>query len=145
MSTRNSVLDLIKERIVILDGAMGSLLIDQGLEPGTPPEYWNVSHPERIQKIHSDYFNAGSDVVFTNTFGGSSMKLSAHKHGHSVEKYNKAAVELAREVCSEGATGENRSCPGPRRGRSPRKPSGPGRIRRSPPPDTKRPPQRAVR
>jgi 5-methyltetrahydrofolate--homocysteine methyltransferase len=94
-------MELVKERVVILDGAMGSLLIDQGLEPGIPPEYWNISHPEKIQKIHSDYFKAGADVVFTNTFGGSRMKLSAHKHGHSIEQYNKAAVELAKEICPE--------------------------------------------
>ncbi len=94
-------MELLQEKIVILDGAMGSLLIDQGLEPGTPPEYWNVSHPEKIQKIHLDYFKAGSDAVLTNTFGGSRMKLSAHKHGHSVDKYNKRAVELAREICPE--------------------------------------------
>ncbi len=80
---------------------MGSILIDQGLEPGTPPEKWNVSHPEKIQKIHLDYFNAGSDAVLTNTFGGSRMKLTAHKHGHSTEKYNQKAVELAREICPE--------------------------------------------
>ncbi len=80
---------------------MGSLLINQGLEPGIPPEYWNVSHPENIQKIHLDYFNAGSDAVLTNTFGGSGMKLSAHKHGNSVEKYNQKAVELVKEICPD--------------------------------------------
>ena len=94
-------MELLKERVVLLDGAMGSLLLDQGLEPGTPPEYWNVSHPEKIQQIHLEYFNAGSDAVLTNTFGGSGMKLSAHKHGHGVEKYNQKAVELAREICPE--------------------------------------------
>jgi len=98
---KKPILNLIDERVVILDGAMGSLLIDLGLEPGTPPEYWNVSNPDKIQKIHSDYFKAGSDVVLTNTFGGSAMKLSAHKHGHSVEKYNTAAVKLAQEICPE--------------------------------------------
>lgn len=101
MKFKKTILELIQERVVILDGAMGSLLINLGLEPGTPPEYWNISHPEKIQKIHLDYFNAGSDVVLTNTFGGSRMKLSAHKHGHSVERYNKKAVELAKEICPE--------------------------------------------
>ncbi|MHA1197820.1 MAG: homocysteine S-methyltransferase family protein [Candidatus Heimdallarchaeaceae archaeon] len=51
--------------------------------------------------IHLGYYNDGSDVVLTNTFGGSGMKLSAHKHGHSVEKYNVKAVELAKEICPE--------------------------------------------
>jgi 5-methyltetrahydrofolate--homocysteine methyltransferase len=80
---------------------MGSLLIDSGLKPGIPPESWNVTKPEKIQDIHLKYFRAGSDAILTNTFGGSRMKLSAHKHGHNVEKYNTKAVELVKEICSE--------------------------------------------
>ena len=101
MRNRKNILDLIKERVVILDGAMGSLLINQGLQIGIPPESWNVSNSELIQKIHLDYYNAGSDVVLTNTFGGSRLKLSAHNHGESVEEYNTKAVEIAREICPE--------------------------------------------
>ena len=96
-----SILELIKKRIVVLDGAMGSTLIAAGLKGGTPPESWNVEKPEIIKKIHSDYFAAGSDVVFTNTFGGTRIKLEAMKHGDKVEEYNTAAVEIAREVCPE--------------------------------------------
>jgi len=101
LTSKPTILDLIKNRIVVLDGAMGSMLIDQGLPPGTPPEYWNVSFPEKVQKIHKSYYDAGSDVVFTNTFGGSLLKLMAHKHGSSIEEYNKKAVELAKEICPE--------------------------------------------
>jgi 5-methyltetrahydrofolate--homocysteine methyltransferase len=101
LKSKPAILDLIKKRIVVLDGGMGSLLIDQGLPPGTPPEYWNVSHPDRVQKSHISYYDAGSDVVFTNTFGGSMLKLMAHKHGSSVEEYNKIAVDLVREICPE--------------------------------------------
>ena len=46
MENKKPILDLIQERVVILDGAMGSLLIDQGLPPGTPPEIWNVNNPD---------------------------------------------------------------------------------------------------
>ncbi|MGC9780043.1 MAG: homocysteine S-methyltransferase family protein [Candidatus Heimdallarchaeota archaeon] len=98
---KESILEKIKRRIVVLDGAMGSMLIDQGLPAGTPPEYWNVSNPEKVQKVHKDYFDAGSDAVLTNTFGGSRLKLAAHKHGSSVEKYNRKAVELAKEICPD--------------------------------------------
>ena len=87
--------------MVLLDGAMGSLLINQGLPPGTPPDMWNVSNPEKVQNIHQEYFNAGSDVVLTNTFGSSRLKLMAHKHGSSIEDYNRKAVENARKVCPE--------------------------------------------
>ncbi len=75
--------------------------MDQGLPPGTPPEMWNVSNPEKVQRVHKGYFDAGSDVVLTNTFGGSGLKLMAYKHGSSIEDYNKKAVEIARQVCPE--------------------------------------------
>lgn len=78
---------------------MGSRLIDLGLQPGTPPESWNIIHPENIKQIHLEYFNAGSDIVLTNTFGGSRLKLEAHGHGDNVKKYNTKAVELAKEIC----------------------------------------------
>ncbi|MBK5115259.1 MAG: hypothetical protein JJE41_16660 [Candidatus Heimdallarchaeota archaeon] len=55
LKSKPAILDLIKKRIVVLDGGMGSLLIDKGLPPGTPPEYWNVSHPEKVQKSHISY------------------------------------------------------------------------------------------
>ncbi|MHA1345448.1 MAG: homocysteine S-methyltransferase family protein [Candidatus Heimdallarchaeaceae archaeon] len=82
-----------------MDGAMGSRLIDLGLQPGTPPESWNVTHPEEIKQIHLEYFNAGSDIVLTNTFGGSRLKLEAHGHGNKVKEYNTRAVEIAKEIC----------------------------------------------
>ncbi|MBY9000689.1 MAG: homocysteine S-methyltransferase family protein [Candidatus Heimdallarchaeota archaeon] len=84
---------------MILDGAMGSRLIDLGLQPGIPPESWNTTHPEDIKQIHLEYFNAGSDIVLTNTFGGSRLKLEAHGHGDKVKEYNSKAVEIAKEVC----------------------------------------------
>ncbi len=99
--SKKPILDLIKERILILDGAMGSLLLAQGFPTGTPLEIWNIDHPDKIKKIHKDYFKAGSDVVFTNTFGGSALKLSAYKHGSSIEDYNEKAAEIALEVCPE--------------------------------------------
>ncbi len=101
LTNKPSILDLVKQRVVVLDGGMGSLLIDQGLPPGSPPEFWNISHPEKVQASHKSYFDAGSDVVFTNTFGGSMLKLMAHKHGQSVEEYNKKAVELVKNICPE--------------------------------------------
>ena len=78
---------------------MGSRLIDFGLQPGTPPESWNITHPEKIKQIHLEYFSAGSDIVLTNTFGGSRLKLEAHGHGDKVKEYNTKAVEIAKEIC----------------------------------------------
>ena len=68
--------DFLKENIVRLDGGMGTLLQARGLTPGEQPERWNLTHPEIIQAIHRDYFDAGSNVVCTNTFGANCLKFS---------------------------------------------------------------------
>lgn len=80
---------------------MGSELIAVGLPAGTPPESWNVIAPKKVQQIHKNYFAAGSDAVFTNTFGGTRIKLAALHHGDKVEEYNAQAVEIARSVCPD--------------------------------------------
>jgi len=61
--------------ILLLDGATGSQLIDRGLQAGECPELWNVLHPQKVREIAAMYFEAGSDAVLTNTFGGSLIKL----------------------------------------------------------------------
>ena len=71
-----NVLSYLKDNILFLDGGMGTLLQSEGLEPGEYPERWNLSHPEVIQKIHCAYFEAGSNVVCTNTFGANTLKFS---------------------------------------------------------------------
>ncbi len=68
--------EFLKNNIVYLDGGMGTLLQEKGLLPGELPERWNVSHPEIITEIHLAYFNAGSNVVSTNTFGANLLKYS---------------------------------------------------------------------
>lgn len=84
---------------VLFDGGMGSQLIAQGLELGQTPELWNVDHPDRIQAIHASYFEAGADVVLTNTFGGTSVKLGEKKLGDRAEELNRQAVANARSAC----------------------------------------------
>lgn len=70
------ILDYMKENIVVLDGAMGTLLQESGLKSGELPERWNISHPERIVDIHKAYLDAGSNIISTNTFGANSLKFS---------------------------------------------------------------------
>ena len=65
----------LKNNIVYLDGGMGTLLQASGLKPGEHPERCNITHPDVITKIHKDYFDAGSNVVCTNTFGANSLKF----------------------------------------------------------------------
>ena len=67
--------EYLKNNIVYLDGGMGTLLQANGLQPGEHPEKWNISHPEIITDIHKSYFNSGSNVVCTNTFGANSLKF----------------------------------------------------------------------
>ena len=67
--------EYLKNNIVYLDGGMGTLLQAQGLAPGEYPERWNITHPDVITKIHKDYFDAGSNVVSTNTFGANIMHV----------------------------------------------------------------------
>ena len=69
------ILDYMKENILYLDGGMGTLLQEAGMKPGELPEMWNLTHPEEIVKIQKSYFDAGSNVVNTNTFGANSLKF----------------------------------------------------------------------
>ena len=73
MKTMN-ILDYMQEHLLYLDGGMGTLLQEAGLAPGEYPERWNLSHPDVIQKIQKDYFEAGSNVVATNTFGANALR-----------------------------------------------------------------------
>lgn len=68
------ITDYCKEHLLYLDGGMGTLLQQRGLLPGELPERWNLSHPEEITAIHRAYFDAGSHVVCTNTFGANALK-----------------------------------------------------------------------
>lgn len=68
--------EYLKNNTVYLDGGMGTLLQAQGLKAGEHPEKWNISHPEVIKNIHKAYFDAGSNVVCTNTFGANLLKFS---------------------------------------------------------------------
>jgi len=91
-----SLLDAIKRRPLVGDGAMGTQLMLAGLEQGNCGEAWNLTHPERVLAIQRRYAEAGSDCILTNTFGGSRIMLNRHSNGHKAEAINRAAVEIAR-------------------------------------------------
>lgn len=86
--------EYLKNNIVYLDGGMGTLLQAKGLQPGEHPEHWNLSHPEAITEIHKAYYDAGSNVVSTNTFGANSLKFGAEE----LEEIIKAAFENAKKA-----------------------------------------------
>lgn len=87
-----NILDYLKNNILYLDGGMGTLLQKSGLKPGEHPEVWNITNPQTIQNIHRDYFDAGSNVVNTNTFGANSLKFTDDE----LESIIKSAIENAR-------------------------------------------------
>ena len=92
------LLEAIKERILLGDGAMGTQLQLAGLEPGGCGEAWNVEHPERVLAIQKRYADAGSDCLITNTFGGSQIMLERYERGDRVAEINRAAASIAREA-----------------------------------------------
>ena len=93
------ITEYLKSNLLYLDGGMGTLLQEQGLRPGELPETWNITHPDVITKIHRDYYDAGSNVVSTNTFGANLLKFSPEELKNIV----KAAVENARQAAKESS------------------------------------------
>jgi 5-methyltetrahydrofolate--homocysteine methyltransferase len=93
-----NLLDELQKRVLIADGATGSQLQKAGLPTGYPPELWNVEQPGLIYRHYMSYLDAGSDIILTNTFGGSPIKLAAEKLSHRTAELNLAAARLARKA-----------------------------------------------
>src|SRR5215831_10481186 len=92
------LLQALRERTLLGDGAMGTQLMFAGLEQGNCGEAWNLDHPDRVLAIQRRYADAGSDCILTNTFGGSRIMLNRHGHAGDVAAINRAAVAIAREA-----------------------------------------------
>jgi len=82
----------------LLDGALGTLLQDRGLEGGAAGELWNVENQAAVRAAHQEYARAGATILTTNTFGGTRPRLDMHGLGDRVHGLNAAAARLAREV-----------------------------------------------
>ena len=106
-----NLLDELQEQVVCGDGAMGTLLLDQGLPMESCLEEVCVSDPERVRAIHRDYIAAGARVIETNTFGANAARLSRFGFENRVSEFNRAAAKLAKEtaagkdVCVAGSVG----------------------------------------
>jgi 5-methyltetrahydrofolate--homocysteine methyltransferase len=87
--------------VVLLDGAMGTALMKRGLASGAPGEAWNLENPDAIREVHSAYIAAGSDVVQSNTFGGTRFRLEHHGLKDRIREINEAAVRIARDAAGE--------------------------------------------
>jgi 5-methyltetrahydrofolate--homocysteine methyltransferase len=88
---------------ILIDGAMGTQLMAAGLLFGDPPEVWNVlpDKQDRVRAVYRGYLDAGSDIILTNTFGGSPFRLKMHNLQDRTYELNKAGAELARLAAGE--------------------------------------------
>jgi 5-methyltetrahydrofolate--homocysteine methyltransferase len=98
----NKLLDYLQqEGALVLDGAMGTQLFARGLVSGGSPEEWNLTHPDRVQDVHRAYIAAGSQIVLTNSFGGTAYRLKLHNLQDRVVEINCAAAQNARAAADE--------------------------------------------
>jgi len=87
--------------VLVADGAMGTMLMERGLEVGKPPEYFNLTRQEVLEEIAQEYLDAGADIIQTNTFGGSRLKLMEYSLGDRVEEINRNAVAAVKKVVQD--------------------------------------------
>ena len=93
---------LARGELLISDGATGTFLQQHGLEPGGCPEEFNASHPEVVREMARQYFEAGSDLVLTNSFGGTVFMQKKYGYGERVIEFNRLAAEHARSQAQNG-------------------------------------------
>ena len=98
----NSLLEKAKEKTIIFDGAMGTLIIAAGIESIKSPMLLNVEKSDLVIDIHKQYYAAGADVVLTNTFSGNPLKLEAEGIDTQMEVLNRQAAKLAKQACPAG-------------------------------------------
>src|SRR4030042_3579511 len=108
--SKTKLSDLLSKHVVLADGAMGTMLYQQGVFVNVCFDELNVSNPKLVGKIHQQYVEAGVDFIETNTFGANEVKLAKYGLAEQVEKINKAGVEKAgkaggKKVLGGGAMG----------------------------------------
>ncbi len=102
MNTNKNIIQRIQSgKPLLIDGALGSLLIDRGLPAGQAPEAWVLERPEVLQEVHRQYRDAGADVITTCTFGGNRFRLQKASLDDRLVEINQRAVEIAREAVAD--------------------------------------------
>ena len=100
----STILEKIAEgRILVSDGAWGTYLHQKGLKVGECPELWNVKRPDDVLDIARSYVEAGADIILTNSFGGSPLKLEGYGLGERTYELNRRAAEISKEAAGEEA------------------------------------------
>ncbi len=95
---RKKISEISVGRLLLSDGAWGTMLQQKGLLPGECPEMWNVTHRDKVLEIAADYIKAGSEMIETNSFGGSRFKLEKYGLEERVSELNRAAAEISRQA-----------------------------------------------
>jgi methionine synthase / methylenetetrahydrofolate reductase (NADH) len=93
----------LSRRVLVADGAMGTMLYDKGIFINRCYDELNLSAPDMIRQIHADYVKAGAEILETNTFGANRMRLAAFGLGEKLQAINRAGVKLAREAARDTA------------------------------------------
>ncbi len=88
---------------VLADGAWGTEFQRLGLEPGFPPEHWNLVHPEKVAEVARSYVEAGARIILTNTFGGNAFRLERHGLEGSLEEINTQGADISRKAAGDRA------------------------------------------
>jgi 5-methyltetrahydrofolate--homocysteine methyltransferase len=102
LSRGHELLQRLASEVLVLDGAMGTMLFEVGLPRGACPESWNETHAEAILGIHRAYFDAGADIVETNTFGGTRLRLARCEPQARARDLSYLGARIARSACPEG-------------------------------------------
>ncbi len=89
---------LAEKKILLADGATGTTLFEMGLTSGNSPEFWNDTKPENIETLHQGFVDAGSDIILTNTFGGTRHRLKLHHAQDRVFELNEKGAQIARRI-----------------------------------------------
>ncbi len=92
---------LSEQKVLVSDGAWGTLLQERGLEPGECPEAWNTTHRDEVLSIARSYIDAGADMILTNSFGGSPSKLRHYGLEDRAAELNEAAAAISREAAGD--------------------------------------------
>lgn len=99
----NNLLESLRSRVLVCDGAMGTQLMKRGMRPGECGMLWNIDRPDDVAHVHREYFKAGCQLITTNSFGGSRVALDQHGMAGRVAELNLASARLVRQVVGQDA------------------------------------------